>query len=354
MNKEREREETSVFFDNEGPCTPNDNAQENIVALARKCGLGEKIGIDFFQRLSNIDDIWGNFHRINKDPNYSSGHTLKVILPFYKTMEADSRWLYNFAKQSVRVVPNIEKVLANLNLKYNVWMISTSYEFFIRAFCDLVGFDFNKTCCTFVEKFDEIPITEKEKCILLDFMKEVADMPVIKYDKETGEVIFEHQDCYDRITDFIWGEVYDMPVGELLRTVHPVGQTQKREAIERICQEFGIPKEKAMYVGDSQTDFQCVEYLQGKGLSVMFNGKGKACRASDIMCIGKDARAIEEVADLFAKHGRQGVIDYYTPRRSARNGGLLATVTPENIEELEKKSIEKRKELRGIHIGELT
>ena len=346
--------EISVFLDNEGPCTFSDNAQESTVALAKKCGLGEKIGTDFFLRLSNIDDIWGNFHQIRKDPTYSSGHTLKVVLPFFKAMGADSQWLYNFAKKNIRVVPNIKKVLANLNLKYDVWMISTSYEFFIRAFCDLVGFDFNKTCCTFVEKFDEIPITEKEKSMLLDFMKEVADMPVIKYDETTGEVISEHQDYYNRITDFIWNKLYEMPVGKLLRTIHPVGQAQKREAMEKICQELDISKEEAMYGGDSQTDFQCVEYLQGKGLSMMFNGKGKVCRISDIMCIGEDARAIEEVADLFAKKGRQGVVNYYTPPKNARNGGLIAAVTPENIEELEKASVEKRKEFRGIHIGELT
>jgi len=343
-----------VFVDNEGPCTPNDNAQENTVALAKECGLGEEIGVAFYKRLSNIDDIWGDFHRIPKDPTYSSGHTLKVVLPFYKAMGANSHWLYDFAKASLRVVPNIGDVLITLSRKYNVWMVSTSYEFFIRAFCDKVGFDFAKACCTLVKGFDEIPVTSQESIMLRSFMEEVAKMPLVEYDGKTGEVIPEHQAHYQRFTDFVWGIVYNLPVGKLLRTVLPIGQTQKREAIEEISQKLGLLKERAMYVGDSQTDVQCVEWLKGGGLTMMFNGKGRVCSLSDIMYIGEDAGAIEEVAELFAERGRQGVIDYYTPRRKEKCGGLLAAVTSENIDELEPMSVKKRKEFRGIAIGELT
>ncbi len=145
-----------------------------------------------------------------------------------------------------------------------------------------------------------------------------------------------------------------MPIGELLRIVYPVGQAQKREAVEQILQENQIPLEKTMGVGDSQTDLQWVQLFKGKGLSMMFNGKGKVCGESDIMYIGENAAAIEEVADLFAERGRQGVIDYYTLPQEAKCGGLLSTVTPENIGELEPKSVKKRKEFRGGHIGELT
>lgn len=342
------------FFNVEGPQVLNDNAFEATVALAKQCGLGEKIGTDFFQRMSVIDDIWGDFHRISKDPTYSSGHTLKVVLPFFKAMGATFLWLYGFAQKSLRVVPNIDTVLATLSRKYNVRMISTSYDWFVAAFCDQVGFDLTKVYCTRVERFDEIQINEEEAILLRHFMEEVAQIPVIEYNKETGEVIPEHQKYYERITKFIWETVYSMSVGEFLRTVQPVGQTQKREAMEGICRKFNVLPEKRMYIGDSQTDVQCVQYIKGKGLSLMFNGKGKVCDDSDIMYIGEDARAIKEVADLFAERGREGVIQHYTPPRQAKCGGLLAAVTPQNLEEFKELSIKKRKEFRGVHIGELT
>ncbi|HEY4498923.1 MAG TPA: hypothetical protein VJH94_02545 [Candidatus Paceibacterota bacterium] len=343
-----------LFLDNEGPCTLNDNAQENAVALAKACGLGEEVGVNFYRGTSNIDDIWGDFHKLPKDPSYSSGHTLKVVLPFFKAMGATAEWLERFARASLRIVPKIEAVLPSLNRKFNVWQISTSYEFFVRAFCNAVGFDFARARCTAVDGFDAIRLTDAEARQLLAFMREAATMPVIQYDEKTGEVAPEHQEHYDRFTQFVWEAVYGMPVGQLLQTVHPVGQAQKREAVERICDEFGVLKERAMYVGDSQTDVQCVELLQGCGLTMMFNGKGRVCRISDIMYVGEDAHAIEEVAHRFAELGRDGVIRYYSPTREAECGGLLATVTPENIDELHDRSVRKRKEFRGVHIGALT
>lgn len=372
-----------VILDNEGPLTKNDNAQENTVALAaelekddpvfweriapeividptpdevkEEMTLGQIIGARFFHGTSNIDDAWGDFKKLaNIDPTYSAGHTLKVILPFYKAMGATSQWLYEFAKSSLLVVPNISKVLAWLDQKYNVWQVSTSYEFFIRAFCETVGFDFSRTYCTFVPKFDDIPITEEEVALLLAFMKEVAAMPIIEYNSETGEIIPEHQRYYDRFSIFVWSTVYNMPVGKLLQTVHPVGQTQKREALEEICRRFNVPKEKVMYVGDSQTDVQCVEWLKGEGLTMMFNCKGRVCRLSDLMYVGEDARAIEYVADYFTTQGKQKVLDYYMEPRGIQGDEVLATVTSENAAGLEEKSVKKRKEFRGVHIGELT
>jgi energy-converting hydrogenase A subunit R len=348
-----ERKDIWVLLDVEGPQVLNDNAFEATVALAKQCGSGEKIGAEFFQRMSVIDDVWGDFHKLPMDPAYSSGHTLKVMLPFYKAMGATSIWLYKFAKKSLQVVPNIKTVLTNLTRKYNVRMISTSYSWFIAAFCDQVGFDSAKVYCTKVERFDEIQITEENAILLRRFMEEVSQMPIIEYNKETGEVIAEHRKHYERITKFIWEIVYKLPVGELLRTVHPIGQTQKREAVEEICREFEIPPEKAMYVGDSQTDVQCIQYVKGKGLGMMFNGKGRVCDKSDLMYIGEDARAIEEVADLFAQYGREWVIEHYTPRRQAEHG-IIAAVTPQNLEELKEMSVRKRKEFRGVSVGELT
>jgi energy-converting hydrogenase A subunit R len=342
-----------VVLDNEGPQTKNDNAQENTAILAEQCGLGQEVGADFYQRISTIDDIWGDFHKIAKDPNYSSGHTLKVVLPFFKAMGATSQWLYAFAKESIKVVPNIAGVVRSLDSKYNVRQISTSYDFFIRAYCDLIGFEFGKSACTTVPVFDSIAISKEDNEVLKAFMKEVATWPIIQYDQKTGKVFPSCDSAYNAITGFIWEFVYYLPAGTLLQTVHPVGQQQKREVLIDIAKEHKIPREKIFYVGDSQTDVGCIQYIKGEGLTMMFNGKGKVCDDSDLMYIGEDASIIEEVADLFAQHGREWVIEYYTPQRQAYHG-MIAAVTPQNLEELKGMSSKKRKEFRGVSIGELT
>ncbi len=89
---------------------------------------------------------------------------------------------------------------------------------------------------------------------------------------------------------------------------------------------------------------------------MMFNGKGKVCYISDVMYIGEDARVIEEVVDLFAETGRDGAINTLLSSQVSTYGGILAKVPSDRIiaESLEKESIKKRKEFRGIHIGDLT
>lgn len=339
--------------DIEGPQVLNDNAQEIAVAFARQCGLGEEVGRAFYARMSNIDDIWGDFYRIPQDPAYSSGHTLKVVLPFFRAMGATEQGLVDFSGQSLRVVPHIKETLANLQTNYNVWMISTSYSWFVQAFCDRVGFDINQAHCTFVKEFDRVQMTGQDSLILLNFMEEVAEMPLIEYDGKTGVVIPKHQSYYDRITSFVWDTVYKMPVGAFLRDVHPVGQAQKRQALEDVCRTFNVPKKRVMYIGDSQTDVQIVEWLKGEGLSVMFNGKGQVFALSDIAYIGEDARAINWIANTFSESGRNGALNWYKIRRSVP-GSLIEVITPENVESLEAQSLRKRKQFRGVAIGELS
>jgi len=347
------RKDIWVVLDNEGPQTKNDNAQENTVALAEQCGLGQEVGTDFYQRISTIDDIWGDFHRIAKDPSYSSGHTLKVMLPFFKAMGATSQWLYDFARKSIRIVPNIAEVVRSLDSEYNVRQISTSYDFFIKAYCDLIGFDLERSTCTRVPLFDSMPISKEDSEVLKAFMKEVVTWPIIQYDQKTGEAFSSCEHAYNSMTGFIWEFVYYLPVGFLLQLVHPIGQQQKREVLIDIVQKHRISPREILFVGDSQTDVECVQCIKGKGLTMMFNGKGRVCDDSDLMYIGEDARIIGEVADLFAQHGREWVIDCYTPQRQVP-GGIIAAVTPRNLEELKEMSSKKRKEFRGVSIGELT
>ncbi|MEK7071670.1 MAG: hypothetical protein AAB959_00055, partial [Patescibacteria group bacterium] len=163
----------------------------------------------------------------------------------------------------------------------------------------------------------------------------------------------------DKIVDALH-KVYNMPVGRLLRTVHPVGQTQKREVMETVCRRFGIPKRRVMYVGDSQTDVQVVEWLKDEGLTMMFNGKGRVFALSDIAYVGEDARMIAWVANHFAKDGREmtlaRIANLYkmSQGKSDSIGDIIATITPANRKILEEQSLQKRKQFRGVAIGELS
>lgn len=347
--------EILVILDVEGPQTLGDIAFETTIELAKLCGLGEEIGREFYKRISNIDDIWGVFHKIPCDPSYSPGHTLKVMLPFFVAMAATEKELCQIARENLRVVPDIKEVLAALQRHYEVWMISTSYDWFIQAYCDYVDFPFDHTYCTRVENYEQTLITKEQHALLLRFMEHTATLaPIIEYDHKTGEIAPDHQKCYDTITKFVWETIYNMPLGNLLRTVRPIGQAQKIEAAKEIRQQKKFLKAKVMYVGDSITDEGVMRWLKKVGLTMAFNGKGRVCDLSDLMFIGKSATAILQVARNFAEHGRDITLNchYNTPQNIF--GGVIAAVTKENIKELKTRSEKMRKEFRGEHIGALT
>ena len=348
----------AVDLDVEGPLVRNDNAFELTVALARLCGLGAAVGRKFFEAISNIDDLWGDFALVaDIDRTYSAGHTLKVILPFLRAMVAvagvGDSWLYGFSRRSLRVVPHTGEVLRFLNGAYKTGLISTSYDFFVRAFCDAVGFPFDRATCTVVGDFERVSVPIGHQKHLLALMKEVASMPLVEFDKE-GCVYEDSRQYAERLKEIVWRGVYGTQVGHhFLTAVHPVGQAQKRDALERHLRNCDIPRERAVYVGDSQTDVKCVELLADQGLSVMVNGKGRVCDRSQLMYIGRDARAMRLAVSTFAQRGRQGTIAAFTPGQIV-NGGLMAAVTPENLPFLKAVSEGYRISFRGVAIGGLS
>lgn len=342
------------FIDVETPCVRNNNAQETLVFMAEQCGLGKEVGIKFFQRIESVDNIWGGDRKkIRQDPYYRPGGTLKVILPFLRAMDVTSKDLYDFARRSIKLTPNIKGVLASLDSNFNVRLLSTAYCFFVRAFCDSVDFQPEKAYCTRVDEFDEVPITEHQSEMLKYFMKEIASWPVIRHSEIRGGTISEYQRYYNALTGFIWEFVFNLPVGIFLQNIHPIDQQLKREVMVRLINEKNIQREKTFFVGDSEVDLDCIHLLKENGLTLAFNGTGKVCEKVDLVYAGDDATIIEEVANLFARHGRERTIEHFTPIRQVSHG-VIGAVTPQNIGELKEISIRKREEFLGTELGKLT
>ena len=201
--------------------------------------------------------------------------------------------------------------------------------------------------------FDEIGITNQDGNLLRDFVGEVARMPTIQYNEVTGEVVADHREHYNRFTTFVWDKLWSMPVGQFLRQCTLLGKDKKGKRSSVFARSMRFAGERVMYVGDSETDVQCVELLRGTGLTMMFNGKGRVCNLSDVTYIGQDARAISEVAERFAQLGRERTIAHYARPLNAQVGGILAAVTRKNINKLRDLSEKERKEFRGVAIGSL-
>lgn len=343
-----------VVLDLEGPLLSNDNAFEITRYLAALCGLRAFIGGNFYERISRIDDIWGDFGLLGEiDPEYASGHTLKIMLPFFRAMWSDKRNLYEYSRRTVRVLPGADSTLRNLTKSYDCRIVSTSYDFFVKAALDSCGIDHRLAVCTQTPEFGDIPIGMFQRRALLDFMIEVAGMPLIEYNRETGEIDPRHRHPYDRITDFIWNELYYWDVGGLLSDVHPVGQAQKLEALITISGLLGYEPRDILYVGDSQTDVACVKYLRKHGLTLLINAKRPVLESGHISAAVSDARVIGIIADLFADSGREAVLEHYAAGRTVP-GGYARTITADNLPSLEAINVCARQKARGAAVAALS
>jgi energy-converting hydrogenase A subunit R len=128
------------FFvsDCEGPISVNDNAFE----LA---GYFIEDGEKFFQIISRYDDILVDEV---KRPGYNAGDTLKLILPFLKAYGATNQNMEQFSSRNVLLIPGAQETLSMVNNLMPSFIVSTSYEPYIRALCAQTHFPFSHCYCT--------------------------------------------------------------------------------------------------------------------------------------------------------------------------------------------------------------
>ncbi len=138
--------------DCEGPISKNDNAfelAENFIPNGDK----------FFTNISLYDDVLAD---VLKKPGYNAGSTLKLILPFFKAYSITDSQMEVFSAKNIVLIANSKATLEYIQRIANSFIISTSYEHYIKALCKAVDFPYKNTYCTKV-KLDKCPITPTRK-----------------------------------------------------------------------------------------------------------------------------------------------------------------------------------------------
>ena len=154
--------------DCEGPISKNDNAfelAENFIPNGDK----------FFTNISLYDDVLAdNLHK----PGYNAGSTLKLILPFFKAYGITDSQMEDFSARNIVLIANSKATLNHIQKIVDSFIVSTSYEHYIKALCKAVDFPYKNTYCTKV-KLDKCAITPQEKERLREIAQEIAQMPLI-------------------------------------------------------------------------------------------------------------------------------------------------------------------------------
>jgi len=352
--------------DCEGPISKNDNAFE---VTAHFVPNGDKL----FTIISKYDDVLAD---VLKRHGYHAGDTLKLILPFLKAYDVTDRRMRGFSAQNLFLITNSKDTLQHVRSVASAFIVSTSYEHYIRALCKALDFPYENTFCTMLN-IDKYPLAVQEKSTLKEIAREIAQMPLVNMPptaKSLKDFSSRDQETIKRLDDIFWNEIASMSLGEIFAEVKPVGGSQKAEAIEKAVRTARAALEDVMYVGDSITDVEAFQLVRDNGgLTVSFNGNQYAIRSAEVAVLSENSTATAVVADLFCKMGKQQTLQVLenwnrmSLQKSTVSKPLLdrlltlypdalpkvQIVTAENMETLAKESSEFRKKVRGEAIGRL-
>jgi energy-converting hydrogenase A subunit R len=356
-----------VFIsDCEGPISKNDNAFE---VTAHFVPNGDKL----FTIISKYDDVLAD---VLKRPGYSAGGTLKLILPFLKAFCVTDSQLKEFSAHNLTLIAGSRDTLQHVKAIASAFIVSTSYEHYIKALCKALDFPYKNTYSTKLT-IDKYQLNEQEKARLKEMAREIVQMPMINIPplaKSLEDFSNTDQETISRLNDLFWNKIAGMRIGEIFSEVKPVGGMQKAEAIEDAVKRARSRLEDVMYVGDSITDEEAFKLVRDSGgLTVSFNGNQYAVKSAEIAVLSENSVTTAIVADLFCKLGKQQTLQVLenwnreTLRKSAVNQLLLdrlftlyptalpkvKIVTAKNMKIIVEESSEFRKKVRGEAIGRL-
>ncbi len=352
--------------DCEGPISKNDNAFE---ATAHFVPNGDKL----FATISKYDDIIAD---IVKKPGYNAGDTLKLILPFLKAYNVTDKALREFSAKNLLLIAGSRETIRHINNLMSSFIVSTSYEHYIKALCGELSFPFENAYCTRLS-LDRYGLSEREVEKLRGCASEIAELPPITIPpnaKSLEDFSEQDQKTVMKLDSIFWNEISRMAAGIVFRLVKPIGGREKAEAIRDAAQKTRTHLSDVFYVGDSITDVEAFKHVREKdGLTVSFNGNAYAVRNSEVSVQSNQNIVIAVIADLFSKLEKQKVLQilgnwgYETLRQSLVDKSILdrlftlnptslpkvQLVTAENREALSRESSEFRKQVRGEAVGRL-
>jgi len=362
-----EIEGKQFITDGEGPVTKNDNAFELASHFIER---GDRL----FSLISKYDDVLADvLHR----HNYKAGDTLRLILPFLKAYGATDRLMRDLSSENIILVPGADKTMRFVNEIMPSFIVSTSYEHYLSAVCEMIGFPFENVYCTLL-RLDSFHIEEWEGELLKGLAREIASMPMILIPNgadSLGSFSERDQATITRLDEIFWEEMTDLSSYQLILEVNPIGGNEKANSIIDIQRTTGIGLESTMYVGDSITDVQAFQLVrETDGVTVSFNGNSYAVREAEIAIMSPHTVVTSVLAETFNVAGREGVLslvenweldflrrsgyvhDYLIrelerifPERLPR----MERVTYRNMDDLAEESSRFRKTVRGEAIGGL-
>lgn len=351
--------------DCEGPISKNDNAYELTEHFVPD-------GAKFFALISKYDDVQAD---VVKRRGYKAGDTLRLILPFFMAYGVTNKKMTKFSAQHILLVPGARDTLGFVRGLMPSFIVSTSYEQYMHALCEVVDFPYKDVRCTLMD-IDDYGIDEKEAETLRRLRREIVAMPMIKIPSDAASIddfSTGDKETIKRLDEIFWEEISGMNSGRILEEVNPIGGSEKASAVQRIVSETGTDVSETIYFGDSITDVRPFRLVnEHGGLTVSFNGNNYAVREAEIAVLSGHTIITSVLAEVFNRLGKEQVIElvkewsysalrrYCSPALQSRIVELYPKALPQvelitlnNRERLIEESTAFRKTVRGEAVGGL-
>ena len=330
--------------DCEGPLSINDNAYEISDYFIQEGGK-------FFSILSNYDDMLVE----RKTENYLAGSTLKLILPFFKAVGLTEQDLIDFSEDNIFMVKGAYSMIKYVQDIMPFYIVSTSYNQYIKALCEKTGFIYENTYSTQLE-LDKYDLSDEEQELLISIQENIL-----------------LDSSFDNINHLFTDVISKMEINKLINSVVPVGGIGKRDAILDIIDKNSYEPYNLMYSGDSITDCEALEYAKdNEGISISFNGNIHSIKSASISITSTNNLILAVIADIFKNKGNDAVYDFISSYNENPLETIFSTsvdkevkqdllltkpsidiITEDNAEQLNEKSKIVRNKVRGTNIGNL-
>lgn len=280
----------SIFFDLEGPLSPQDNAYEVLGII--------KEGYKIFEVISRYDDLL----TLEKRGNYEPGDTLALIAPFLvynKISSVDIKRISDKALVTEGAKELVEKLISK---GWDCYIISTSYEQHAYNIGSKIGLAKENIICT------KFPID--------GYLKEFENEDFSLVRKLENDILSlypptleKDQQIKSKLDKFFFRDLPKTPLGRILKEVIVVGGERKVKAVKELVKSTKKKLNETVVVGDSITDFKMLKFInEQKGLAIVFNGNEYAIPYGTVSVASTSILDLLPLLESWEEGGRERVI----------------------------------------------
>jgi energy-converting hydrogenase A subunit R len=273
-----------IFFDLEGPLSPQDNAYE----LMKLAPQGDMI----FEVISRYDDLLA----LEGKEGYEPGDTLALIAPFLVYHGISEGNIVTLAEKA-SLVAGAQELIGQLHTQgRQVFCISTSYEQYARRIAQRVGIALENVACTHFPLDLYHSTLSQEDFSAIERVE--RDILALRPEEDDAKI-------KERLDHFFWLELTNTKLGAIIEEVRPVGGRRKVVALSRFAQRFGQSLGGVAVVGDSITDAKMLEAVdKSGGLAIAFNANQYALTYATIGLASTHLSDLGPVLAAWADGGR--------------------------------------------------